>query len=85
MTFTIELPDELEAALEARAKAQGVSAASYVRELLERTLAQEAKRPISTRIREIWSGMPDEARARLPKDGASQVDHYVYALPKRDQ
>jgi phage terminase Nu1 subunit (DNA packaging protein) len=85
MTLTIELSDELEAALEARAKAQGVSAVSYVLEVLERTLAQEARRPISTRIREIWSGMPDEVRARLPKDGASQVDHYVYGIPKRDQ
>jgi hypothetical protein len=70
--------------LDARAKAQGVSAASYVREILERTLAQEPRRLISSRIREIWSGMPDDVRARLPKDGANQVDHYVYGLSKRD-
>jgi len=37
--MTIELPKELEAAVEEQAKAHGVSAASYVRELLERSLA----------------------------------------------
>jgi hypothetical protein len=29
--------------------------------------------------------MPAEVQAKLPSDGASQVDHYVYGLPKRDQ
>jgi len=27
--------------------------------------------------------VPREAFESLPKDGASQVDHYVYGLPKR--
>lgn len=39
MTLTIQLPDELEAALQAQAKAHGVSAAGYVRDILERELA----------------------------------------------
>ena len=43
------------------------------------------RRPISEVIGEIWSDMPDDARAQLPADGAAQVDHYVYGLPKRDQ
>ncbi len=38
MTLTIELPDNLEAALKAQANAQGVSEAGYVRTLLERDL-----------------------------------------------
>jgi len=28
--------------------------------------------------------VPDEVFNRLPPDGASQVDHYIYGLPKRD-
>jgi hypothetical protein len=43
-----------------------------------------SRRPISEIIREIWSDMPDDVRATLPRDGASQVDHYVYGLPNRD-
>lgn len=39
MTLTIELPDNLEAALRAQANAEGVSEAGYVRRMLERGLA----------------------------------------------
>ena len=39
MTLTIQLPDRLEAALKVQANAHGVSAAGYVREVLERDLA----------------------------------------------
>jgi len=28
--------------------------------------------------------MPDEVRSKLPRDGASEIDHYVYGLPKRE-
>jgi hypothetical protein len=27
--------------------------------------------------------IPEEERRRIPKDLSSQVDHYVYGLPKR--
>lgn len=43
------------------------------------------QRHVSELVREIWSDLPDGARAELPSDGAAQVDHYVYGLPKRDQ
>jgi hypothetical protein len=32
---------------------------------------------------EIWADMPDEVRAKLPRDGADQRDHYIYGTPKR--
>jgi hypothetical protein len=47
---------------------------------------EEAKidrRPISEVIAEIMRDVPAEEFAQLPKDGASQIDHYVYGLPKR--
>lgn len=45
----------------------------------------QPRRPLSARIREIWADMPDDVRAKLPADGASQHDHYIYGVPKRDQ
>ena len=42
MTLTIELPDNLEAALKAQANAHGLSEAGYVRSMLERDLALPA-------------------------------------------
>jgi len=86
MTLSIDLPDERVAALAAKAKAQGVSAEQYARLVLEHDLnAGAPRRAISEAIREIWSDMPAAVQASLPSDGASQVDHYVYGLPKRDQ
>lgn len=45
--MVIELPEELEAALKAQAKAHGVSAAGYVRKVLERELASSPESPSS--------------------------------------
>jgi predicted DNA-binding protein len=43
MVLTIELPDNLEAALKAQADAQGMSEAGYVRRVLERDLAVDLR------------------------------------------
>jgi hypothetical protein len=86
MTLTIDLRDEEVKALTAKARAQGVSAEQYARLVLEQDLKVGlARRPISQSIREIWSDMPVDVRAKLPRDGASQIDHYVYGLPNGDQ
>jgi len=91
MILTLELNDNKEAALQARARAHGVSAEQFVQKILERELERQenpaagsARRRISQRIAEIMADVPPEEFARLPKDGARQVDHYVYGLPKRD-
>jgi plasmid stability protein len=87
MTLEIELPDDCVMALKAKALEHGVSAEQYARQVLEQDLAvdsTEARRPISDDIQEIWADMPEAVRDKLPADGASQVDHYVYGLPKRD-
>jgi hypothetical protein len=86
MALIIDLPDEDVAALAAKARTQGVSAEQYARIVLEHDLKNgPPRRAISQAIREIWSDMPVEVQAKLPSDGASQVDHYVYGLPKRDR
>ena len=91
MTLTLELNDNKEAALEATARAHGMSAEQFVQQMLDRELerqenpaANPARRRISQRIAGIMADVPPEEFARLPRDGARQVDHYVYGLPKRD-
>ena len=87
MTLRIDLADEQTAALEAKAQALGLTAEQYARQVLEHDLntGSQPRRRISEAIRKIWSDMPDDGRASLPRDGASQVDRYVCGPPKRDQ
>ena len=41
------------------------------------------RRHISEVIAENMRDMPPEVLAALPTDGASEHDHYIYGLPKR--
>ena len=91
MTLILELPDNKEAVLKAKAQAQGASAEQYVQRMLDRNLEQQASLSIDLDERPIWEIIVDRMRdvpledlAALPKDGASQLDHYIYSLPKRD-
>jgi plasmid stability protein len=45
MTLTIDLSEEMEAALKTQALAQGVDAAGYARQVLQRALGMEEERP----------------------------------------
>ena len=86
MTLTIDLPAEKAVALAAKARAQGVSSEEYARLVLEHDLEAAAppRRHIWEVIAENMKRVPPEDLAAMPKDGASQIDHYVYGLPKRD-
>lgn len=85
MSLTIELPDEQQAALTAKAKAQGITAEEYARQVLAHDLqTSPPRRRIWEIIAENMKQVPTEDLAALPRDGASQIDHYVYGLPKRD-
>jgi hypothetical protein len=85
MTLTIDLPDEQETALNARAQAAGLSPEQCAGHLLAQALAPSARLPLAARIGGIWSDMPDSVRAKLPADGASEHDHYIYGVPKRER
>ncbi|MEX2303062.1 MAG: hypothetical protein WD733_19120 [Bryobacterales bacterium] len=93
MTITIELssPDEV-AAFEAAA--EGLSVENWLRKVAREqaraaaSVAAELRsaddyRPISQVIAEIMSDVPAEEFAKLPRDGASQIDHYIYGHPKK--
>jgi plasmid stability protein len=85
MNLTIELLDEQQAALDAKARAQGVSVEEYARRVLAQDLeAIEPPRRIWETIAENMKRLPPEDLAALPKDGLSQIDHYVYGVPKRE-
>ena len=85
MTLRIELPDEKTAALAAKARTQGLSAEQYARQVLEHDLESgPGARPIWEVIAENMKQVPAEDMAILPKDGASQIDHYIYGVPKRE-
>jgi hypothetical protein len=93
MTITIEFssPDEV-AAFEAAAAAEGLSLENWLRKVAREqaraaaSVAAELEsakdyRPISQVIAEIMSDVPAEELAKLPRDGASQIDHYIYGHP----
>jgi hypothetical protein len=85
MILTIDLPDEEVKALTAKAQAQGISAEQYARKVLDLEAAgPPRRRHISEIIRENMSRIPPEILAAMPKEGASQHDHYIYGLPKRN-
>lgn len=86
MTLTIQLPDEQQAALAAKAQAHGLSAEEYARQVLPHDLEADARprRHISEIILENMSKVPPEIMAQMPKDGASEHDHYIYGWPKKN-
>lgn len=88
MTLTLDLSPEKETALKAKARARGVSAEQYALQVIDRDLdsPDRPRRHISEVIREIMSDVPPpEDFAKLPEDGASEHDHYIYGTPKRKQ
>lgn len=88
MTLTLELADKKEAALKAKAQACGVSAEQYVQQIVDRDLLDETDRD-SRSVLDIFaesrSRVPPGEFAKLPKDGADELDHYLYGHPKRSQ
>lgn len=93
MTVTIELPPEQEAALTRQAQALGLTIGQWLLRLAEQAgpapngSEEQARdpRPIWEVITENMKHVPPEDLAVLPRDGASQIDHYVYGLPKREE
>jgi hypothetical protein len=71
--------------MKAKAAAEGLSLAEWIRKLAEQSPgATGPRRHISEIIRENMSRVPPEIMATMPKDGASEHDHYIYGLPKRN-
>lgn len=85
MILTIELSGDEGKALVAKAAAEGLTLTEWIRKLADQSpRATERRRRISETIRENMSRVPPEILATMPKDGASEHDHYIYGLPKRN-
>ena len=87
MTLTINLSDKEASALEAKAAAEGLSVEAWIKRLAEDEPPVDVERPLQTAADIVLSHMrkvPPEIMAAMPKDGASQHDHYIYGRPKRD-
>jgi len=84
----IELPDDQAAALKAKASAVGLTLEAWLKQLAD---AEERPRGITQPLRHIadmilenMKDVPPEIMATMPKDGASQHDHYIYGWPKKE-
>jgi hypothetical protein len=96
MTLTLNFPPNVERAYLAEAQAKGMPIDALVCDVL---IARKAGTELAIEPEEqnrdprpIWEVMldnlkdiPPEEFAKLPKDGASEVDHYLYGHPKRNQ
>jgi len=80
----IELSDEQAAALKAKAAEEGLSLEAWLQKLAhkERPASTRPYRHIADAILENMQDVSPETMARMPKDGASQHDHYIYGWPK---
>ena len=91
MNVTLSLNPEVEKALMARARERGVSLDAYLQDVVAREAdaaiqsVSQTRRHIGDLIRERMSKVPPEIMAAMPKDGASQHDHYIYGCPKREE
>jgi hypothetical protein len=87
MTLTINLSDEEAVALQTKAAAEGLSVEEWVHQRIQITPSPAADRPLETAAEIILSRMrdvPPELMAKMPSDGASQHDHYIYGWPKKE-
>jgi hypothetical protein len=86
MTLTIKLSDEQATALRAKAAAEGLSLEQWLQKLAEQqSTAGSPRRHIADVIVEDMRKVPPEIMATMPKDGASQHDHYIYGWPKKEE
>jgi hypothetical protein len=89
----IEIPDDQAAVLKAKAAAQGLTLEAWFKKLADegadasdrQRSAPRTGRHIGEMIRERMSKVPPDIMASMPKDGASEHDHYIYGLPKRNE
>jgi hypothetical protein len=81
----IELPDEQAAALKAKAAAAGLTLEAWLNKLA--SAEPSGQNPLQTAADIVLAHMrkvPPEIMETMPKDGASQHDHYIYGWPKRE-
>ncbi|MGH9622580.1 MAG: hypothetical protein ACRD45_23090 [Bryobacteraceae bacterium] len=86
MTITIHLPDDQATALQEKAAAAGLSLEAWLQTLAgkEVPVVPGTLQAAADIVLEEMRKVPTEVMATLPKDGASEHDHYLYGGPKKD-
>jgi len=83
----IELTDQQAAALKAKAAAAGLTLEAWLERLADAAATEPAgEHPLQTAADIVLGRMrnvPSEVMATMPRDGASEHDHYVYGWPKK--
>jgi hypothetical protein len=94
MSVILELSDQQAGVLQAKAAAEGLSLDEWIQKLAQNesepithgsSTHDRPRRHISEVIQEIMSDVPREVFESLPRDGASEHDHYLYGTPKKNQ
>ena len=86
MTLTTQLSDEQATTLETKAAAEGLSVEEWIQKLAQPDPTMSRPLPhIADIILENMKDVPPEIMATMPKDGASQHDHYIYGWPKKPE
>jgi len=89
MNLLIELPEEKIAAWKAEADARGLTLESWLQDVADKQLSSAGTKSIDRPIWEVildnMKDVPREDLQRLPRDGASEHDHYLYGHPRRNQ
>jgi hypothetical protein len=91
MTITFPLEPQEEARLNALAESKGVSTGAVLTEAVQRYLddadVQVGRGKTTSSLLDIFlegiEEVPAEEWEKLPRDGASEVDHYLYGSPKK--
>lgn len=89
MTMKLELAPEMQAGLLAQARASGLSLEEYAEKVLreraqETMVADSSNEPFWKSFTRQVHVLPDEVFERLPEEGASEHDHYLYGALKRN-
>ncbi|HSR50971.1 MAG TPA: hypothetical protein VLV83_09080 [Acidobacteriota bacterium] len=92
MRLTLDLPEELIKDIEFEAGHEEISVDDWLQNVVKRNVwrrelqdRKKGDRPhISEVIADLMKDLPEEDLAMLPKDGASEHDHYLYGTPKRN-
>jgi hypothetical protein len=81
----IELSDEYATALRARAASEGLSLEAWLEKLADQeSPVRRPHRHIADATLENMQDVPPEVMSVMPRDGASQHDHYIYGWPKKE-
>ncbi len=89
MTVTLEIPAEQEAILRERAKVYGLTVEDWLLWIAgvsaPKPTAEESEPEMFwQKILRDFEKVPDEVFEKLPRDGASEHDHYIYGTPKKN-